>query len=153
MASKYLYITFVTLGYIFLRSGFTKVAEGKFIGSLGETLGKLASKNPYPFVKGFLEKIATPNSEIFGLLTISGELFAGIAMIYGATYLLFRDKSPKLVYSLLGAALLTGAFLNIVFWLAAGWTSPSTESLNLVMLVVQLTGLSFVWEKLTEAEK
>lgn len=151
--NKYLYFIFAVVGFIFLRSGYTKVSEGKFVGSLGETLAKFASKNPYPPVKNFLEQAAIPNSEIFGLLTMYGEVFAGISITGFSIYLLFAAKERKVSYFVLGAGLLTGAFLNAVFWLAAGWTSPSTESVNLVMLAVQVAGLAFVWQKLRAGEK
>jgi len=48
------------------------------------------------------------------------------------------------VYPLLSEGkpgLIGGITLNTMFWLAAGWTSPSTDGLNLLMLVTQLIGL------------
>lgn len=151
--NKYLYFIFATIGFIFLRSGYGKVSEGKFVGSLGETLSKFASKNPYPFVKNFLEQTAIPNAEIFGILTMYGEVFAGISLLGASTYLLFAAKSQRAIWVVLGAGLIVGSFLNVVFWLSAGYTSPSTESLNVVMLAVQVVGLAFVWQRLNTREK
>lgn len=153
VAYKYLYLIFALIGFIFLRSGYGKVSGGKFVGGLGETLTKFASNNPYPPVKSFLEQIAIPNSGIFGFLTMYGEVFAGISLMGVSVYLLFAAKSPRASYLILGAGLLVGCFLNLVFWLSAGYTSASTESLNLVMLAVQIIGLSFVWQKLNVGEK
>lgn len=153
MGNKYLYLIFTAIGFIFLRSGYTKVTEGKFVGSLGETLAKFASKNPYPPVKNFLEQIAIPNSEVFGLLTMYGEVFAGISITLASIYMLFVSKGSRAGYMILGAGFLTGAFLNAVFWLSAGYTSASTESLNLVMFAAQAAGLAFVWQKLMSGGK
>ncbi|MBI2593078.1 hypothetical protein HYW44_00340 [Candidatus Daviesbacteria bacterium] len=153
MGNKYLYLIFASIGFIFLRSGYGKISEGKFVGSLGETLAKFASKNPYPLVKNFLEQTAIPNSEVFGLLTMYGEVFAGISITLTSIYLLFVSKGSRAGYMILGAGFLTGAFLNAVFWLSAGYTSASTESLNLIMLAVQIIGLWFVWQKLMVGEK
>lgn len=153
LGNKYLYLIFASIGFIFLRSGYGKVTGGKFVGGLGETLTKFASNNPYPQVKSFLEQIAVPNSGIFGILTMYGEVFAGISLMGASVYLLFAAKNPRVSYLILGAGLLTGAFLNTVFWLSAGYTSASTESLNLVMFAVEVVGLAFVWQKLNAGEK
>lgn len=54
-------------------------------------------------------------------------------------YLLTRKPTflSKLVLEL---GLLGGILLNIIFWLAAGWTSPSTDSLNLLMFLIEAIG-------------
>lgn len=145
--NKYLYLIFVVLGFIFLRSSFGKITGGVFVSGLGETLGKFASKNPYPWYKSFLENTAIPNATIFGQLTMWGEVFAGLAIFLSAIILLVKPGS-KMVYTLLLSGLLVGVFLNGIFWLAAGHTSPSTDGLNLVMFAVELIGVLFVVKSL-----
>lgn len=151
--SKYVYLILAALGFIFLRSGYGKVVGGQFVSTLGETLTKFASKNPNPFYKNFLEQVAIPNSVTFGYLTMLGEVFAGLSLLLLSVYLLFNKKAGRIVYLVLGAGLLVGAFLNATFWLAAGWMSPSTESVNLVMLVVQIIGLAFVTQRVMSPQK
>lgn len=153
MGNKYLYFIFASIGFIFLRSSYGKISEGKFVGALGETLGKFAAKNPYPLVKSFLENTAIPNSNLFGILTMYGELFAGLSLTFVSLYLAFSKKASKTTYMVVLAGLITGAFLNVVFWLSAGYTSASTESVNLVMFLVQMIGLAFIWQKLNTNEK
>lgn len=149
---KTLYTIFLVCGYIFAKSGYQKLLSGSFPQSLGATLEKFASKNPYPPVKDFLNQMAIPNSYIFGLLTMWGEIFAGVAIVLSSLYLVFR-KEHKFAYLLLAAGLFVGAFLNLNFWLSAGWTSPSTESLNLLMFIIQLAGLIFASKKLLDSKK
>lgn len=151
--SRYLYLIFVSLGFIFLRSSYGKFTGGKFVSTLGDTLTKLASKNPYPWYKTFLQDTAIPNSTIFGFLTMWGELFAGVTLLCLSIYLLVQKKSNKLVYMLLCAGFIVGAFLNLIFWLAAGYTSPSTESLNLVMFLIEVIGAFFAFQRLATTEK
>jgi thiosulfate dehydrogenase [quinone] large subunit len=142
-SDKYLYLVFLILGFVYLRSSYGKFAGGTFVSTLGETLTKFAAKNPYTWFKSFLESVAIPNAAMFGQLTLWGEVFAGVSVFGSALYLLLR-KGNNLVWSILLLGLTVGAFLNGVFWLASGWTSPSTDGLNLVMFVCELVGILFV---------
>lgn len=136
------FLVLSVLGFIWARSSYGKLSEGKFVGSLGETLIKFAGKNPYPWFKKFLESTAVPNSQLFGLLTLWGEVFAAVTILGVSIYLLIKPaKNPRMLM-LLALGLLTGLFLNLVFWLAAGWMSPSTDGLNLVMAGIELIGLA-----------
>lgn len=150
--SKYLYLIFAILGFIFLRSGYGKFAGGTFVATLGETLEKMASKNPYPFYKDFLTNTAIPNAQTFAQLTMWGELFAGMVLLTVPISLLVIKNPTKLAYILLGAGFLTGAFLNATFWLAAGHTSPSADGLNLVMFFSQIIGFFFTLDKLKTSD-
>ena len=146
-SSKFLYLIFIVLGFVFLRSAYGKVMGGVFVSGLGETLTKMASKNPFAWYKSFLETVAIPNATTFGQLTMWGEVFAGLAIFCSAVYLLLKQNN-KIVHILLLLGLVVGAFLNGVFWLAAGYTSPSTDGLNLVMFFVELVGIVFVLKSL-----
>ncbi|HLC87598.1 MAG TPA: hypothetical protein VJG66_00895 [Patescibacteria group bacterium] len=141
---KYLYFIFAVVGWIFLKSGFEKISAGKFVGALGATLTKFAKDNPYPPVKAFLENVAVPNSAVFGFLTQWGEFLAGINLLLLSLWMIFNPKSGQRYSKLMALGFGTGLLLNITFWLAAGYTSPSTGGLNLVMGAINLTGLIFI---------
>lgn len=142
--NKYLFSIFAVIGYIFLESGYGKISGGKFVGSLGATLTKFASGNPYPAVKGFLENIAIPNSVLFGYLTQWGEFLAGLNLLGLSVLMLFSSQLSRKYYWLMSLGFGTGLLLNVTFWLSAGYSSPSTGSLNLLMAAVNLVGLIFV---------
>lgn len=141
--SVYLYLIFAFIGFDFLKSGYGKFSGGEFVGSLAGTLGKFASKNPYPFMKGFLENVAIPNSVIFGYLTMWGEILTGLNLLVLSTYLIISKKPHPWVYPLLSIGFLAGLSLNTTFWFAAGWTSASTETVNMVMGFVNAVGLVY----------
>lgn len=132
------------MGYIFLESGYGKISGGKFVTSLGATLTKFAKDNPYPAVKAFLENIAIPNSVLFAFLTQWGEFLTGLNLLGLSILLLVNSKVSNKYYWLMSLGFATGLLLNTTFWLAAGYTSPSTGSLNMLMAAVNLIGLIFV---------
>jgi len=136
----YLKLIILLNGLLWAKSSYGKFVSGNFVDNLGKTLTAFASKNPYPWYKDFLNNVAIPNSQIFGTLTLYGEAFAALTLTFIPLYLFFKPAN-QILRLLLILGLLTGAFLNLIFWLAAGWTSPSTDSLNLVMLGVQVIAL------------
>lgn len=140
----YVLLILLATGLLFLKSGFEKVTEGAFVGGLAKTLGFFASKNPNPSVKGFLVNTAIPNAEFFGVLTMWGEVLAGASICIAVGYFLMKRTMHDSMLLLLGIGLFVAALLNFVFWLAAGWASASTDSLNLLMFVVEVIGLVFV---------
>lgn len=127
-------------GLIWLRSSYGKLSGGQFVDELDKTLAFFASKNSYPLVKDFLQNTAIPNSKLFGNLTMWGEFLSALAIILGVLYLLIKKSYDKRAVVILILGLLGGIFLNAVFLFSAGWTSPSTESVNLIMFVTQLIG-------------
>ncbi len=140
---RYMPWVILVLGFVFLRSGYGKLVGGEFVGGLGKTLGFFASENPFPFVKSFLETVAIPNATLFGLLTMWGEVFAGVVLVGTALYLIMRRSLPPLLGLLLIPGLLIAVFLNFTFLLSAGWTSASTESVNLVMTLIGIISLVY----------
>ncbi len=129
------------IGLIWARSGLGKIIEGKFVDSLGTVLTKTAKGNPYPWYKNFLETVAIPNSQLFAQLTMWGEFLTALSVTLGSIYLLFSKRKQKLGYLVLIAGLVGGMFLNLSFWLGFGYTSPSSDSLNLLMFFIELTGV------------
>lgn len=142
--SKIFLWVLLAIDFIWLRSSYGKFTGGTFVQNLGKTLEKFASENPYPWFKGFLQDTAIPNSEIFGSLTMYGEVFAAVSILIVTLYYLTNQKNSSLLNLLLLLGLLTGAFLNGIFWLASGWTSPSTDGLNLLMFVIQVIGIIYL---------
>lgn len=135
-------VILLSVGLTWLRSSWVKLNGGTFVNSLQGVLTKFAEKNPYPWYKSFLLQIAVPNSKVFALLTMWGEFFVAITITLTTVYLLFMPVN-KVAVAFLAVSLIGGIFLNLIFWLAAGYTSPSTDSVNLLMIVVQAIGLVY----------
>lgn len=147
-----LILIFLTLGLIWLRSSWGKLSEGKFVDSLSGTVNKMATGNPFPWYKEFLQNMVLPNSKIFAGLIMWGEFLTAATIIISALFLLFT-KAGKWTLITLCAGLLGGAFLNLIFWLTAGYSSPSTDSLNLIMLAIEISGLLFTFQKISTSEQ
>jgi len=148
---KSLLLILFAIGLIWLRSSYGKLTEGTFVQTLGETLSKVAPKNPYPWYKDFLTSVAIPNSKVFGTLVLTGEFLSAVLITAGALGLLLSPRPHKLLSKVLAAGLLIGAFLNLTFWLGFGYTSPSTDTLNLLMAVIQIVGVFYIWKGLKKA--
>lgn len=129
------------IGFIFFRSGLGKVTGGEFVDGLPKTLGFFASENPYPAVQSFLLDVAIPNAVLFGNLTMWGEILIAISIFVPVGYYLVKKVLTRQLLVLLGVGLFGAVMLNATFWLASGWTSPSTDSLNLLMGLIGVAGL------------
>ncbi len=128
----------LSIGLVWARSNYEKFIGGKFAGSLGTTLTKAAEHNPYIWYKSFLQNFVIPNSVIFGQMVLWGEFLVAVAIIFSSVYLL--KKQNNFVCIILISGLLGGFFLNLNFWLAFAWTSPSTDNLNLLMGIIETVG-------------
>lgn len=142
--NKTLLFILLAVGLIWLRSSYGKISGGNFVEGLAGTLDKFASKNPYPLVKQFLLNVAIPNAHLFGTLVMLGEAFTALSIVIASVYLLLNSKTNQVVLTILSLGLIIGIFLNATFWFASGWTSPSTDGLNLLMFAVQLVGFIYV---------
>lgn len=143
--NRYLLAILLFDGVIWAKSSFGKFTSGNFVQNLGVILDKFASGNPYPWFKSFLQNIAVPSSQLFGNMVLYGELLVAIAIIITTLSLLINPKGCcGIVKPLLILGLFGGALMNLFFWLASGWTSPSTDGLNLLMFVTQLAGLLYI---------
>ncbi|EKD85350.1 MAG: hypothetical protein ACD_38C00038G0014 [uncultured bacterium] len=151
MINKPLLYIILTLGLLWAKISYAKFASGNFVAELGISLSKVQPKNPYPFFKEFLSNFAIPNSQIFGTMVLYGEALVAISLILGSSLLLFKAKVDRLATLFLIAGLLGGLFLNINFWLGFGWTSPSTDSLNLLMGAIEGLGIFFLVKHLKTA--
>lgn len=132
------------IGIIYLRSGLGKVLGGEFVSGLNKTLGYFASENPNPAIKSFLLDSAVPNYVVFGNLTMWGEVVAAFLIVFSVLYYLFKKRLTKRIVLSLLVGLIIATFLNIVFWLSAGWTSSSTDSLNLMMGLIGIGAIVYI---------
>lgn len=144
MKDKYFLLIILAQGLVWLKSSIGKFSAGGFVEGMGGTLGKFIAKNPNSWYVDFLKSTATPNAEIFGMMVLWGELFVALALIFGSAYLLMGKKLTDNVKVLFGLGLFGGLLMNLNFYFAAGWMSPSTESLNLLMAAISAVGLWFV---------
>lgn len=140
-ASLSLGLIFLVDGFIWLQSGVGKISSSKFVDGLAGTLTKFSGGNPYPWFKDFLTGMAIPNAWFIGWGVQLGEILAGVTALAAGVILLSGKKVGGIVRVALGVGFLAGAILNGLFWLAAAWTSPSTDSLNLIMAAVGVSGL------------
>lgn len=138
---KAFFTIYFLIGLVWLRSSLEKIIGGQFINSLGKILSGVAQKNPYPWYKDFLQSVAIPNSQTLAMLTMYGEFLTSISIIFGSIHLLFSKTKNETTYYLLILGLIGGMFLNLNFWLGFGYTSPSTDSLNLLMFFIELIGV------------
>ncbi len=146
LSNKYLLFILGVVGFIYLKSSWGKIIGGEFVNGLGGTLGKFAAKNPYPLMQSFLQSVAIPNSKVFGLLTMWGEFLVALVILISVLFLVFSSQKNKLFILLLFVGCFVGMFLNLIFYFAAGWTSSSTETLNLLMFMIELAGLVYAFK-------
>jgi thiosulfate dehydrogenase [quinone] large subunit len=116
------------LAFEWINSGTGKIQSilansAPYFGGLSKAFLGWAKTNPYPFMVDFLTGTAAPNASFWVTATAILEVLVGVSLLLG---LLTR----------LGA--LGGIVMNLVFYLAAGHTSPSTAGINLIMAGAQL---------------
>lgn len=73
-----------------------------------------------------------------------GEVIAAVLIIFPVIYYLFKKTWSKGVALVLVSGLLLSTFLNLTFWLSAGWTNPSTDSLNLLMSLIGIGAIVYI---------
>lgn len=129
----------LSIGLVWARSNWEKLIGGKFVDSLGVILTKAAEHNPYSWYKSFLQNTAIPNSIIFAQMVLWGEFLVAAAIIFSSVYLLKKKNRFACIILILGLS--GGFFLNLNFWLAFAWTSPSSDNLNLLMAAIELIGV------------
>ena len=121
-----------------LHSGWGKWSQPGFMANIGKTLMGFADKTPYTSYGSFLRNTAVANAEMFGNAIRTGEILVGAALVLGGIMLLAKKSLPAPVTWLMVIALLGAAVMNFNFFFAAGWSSPSTWGVNLVMGLIQL---------------
>lgn len=124
--SAWLVVVRLLLGVEWFMAGLEKVLETAptFPEGMAGTLGFFASSNPNGWYVNLINNAFLPNANLFGYLVMWGELVIGVTLILG----LFVN------FSAIGSI-----FMNLNFFFAAGWLSPSTSSINWMM-----AGLGFI---------
>ena len=130
----------VYLGYLWLTSGWGKVAGGGWIGegaggavqgfaqgALQQTTGEHPQVTQW--YAGFLESVVIPNAALFSYLVVFGEIAVGLALIFG----LFT-----------GIAAFFGAFMNASF-IFAGTAGANPLMFILAILLVMAWRVAGYW--------
>lgn len=112
----------IYIGLFFLYAVHFKI-NPKFFSGLGDKLQYYAAHDPLWFYVVFLKHIAIPNSFLIAILTVMGELFAGIFLTAG-----FITR----------AAAVAALLLNVNYLLAMYWTGPAELGINLTFIVCEL---------------
>lgn len=149
MAANSFLLVLLTLGLMWAKSSYSKFTSGNFVSGLGETLSKVSPKNPYPFFKQFIYSVAIPNSSTFGFMVLWGELLVAVSIIVGSVMLMMNPLNKMAALAIV-VGLIGGLLLNITFWLGFGWTSPSTDSVNLLMGAIELIGIFVLFKQFVQ---
>ena len=136
----------IILAYEWMSAGWGKISSPKFVEGIVGTFDYFASQNPYLWYKSFLLNFATRNATLLAYLVEWGQVIIAIALLTAGIAYLYANKisvkKTALKVSIL--ALIGGMLMNINFYFAAGWTSPSTHGINLIMFLIQAV-LLYVW--------
>lgn len=135
---KTLLLILLVDGSIWFRSGLGKFTGGNFVAGLPKTLERFASQNPHSWYKDLLGPIGS-NSQLWGNLVMYGELAGSVVLLAGVVLGLFKSI-PRPLVILMILSLVGLSFMNLNFYLSSGWTSPSSEGLNLLMFSIQIIG-------------
>lgn len=121
-----------------LHSGWGKWSDPGFINNIDKTLNGFAAKTPYISYGTFLRNSVIPNAHMFGNLIRSSEVLIGLAFLLSGLMLVNRKMLPQWASIAVVIAALGGALMNLNFFLASGWSSPSTWGVNLIMCLIQI---------------
>ena len=118
----------IFIGYEWLMSGLTKIVRGGFPSGLEDELTE-KSEGVSGWYKDFLDGTVIPNSELFGVLILIGELIVGIALIAAAILWLVRrdalsEGARMAVLGTIFVAAVAATFMNVAFHLANGSAHP-----------------------------
>lgn len=121
----------IFLAYEWLNSGTGKLQSlasnpNGFIAGLTGAFKGWAANNPNPVVSDFLKGFVIPNAGAILWLVAISELLIGLSFLLG---FLVRPAS------------IGGMLMNGFFYFAAGFSSPSTAGVNLIMIGAQATML------------
>lgn len=142
------------LAYEWLHSGWGKFANPGFMTNIEKSLQGFTDKTSYSAYAGFLKSSVIPNADLFGNLIRSGEIAVGVALVIAGLILLAKKRLPETITWLLVFAFFGGALMNLNFFLAAGWSSPSTWGVNVVMgLIHFILGVCYMLNRKSLANR
>jgi hypothetical protein len=129
----------VVFGYVWWSAGWEKITDNTFIPGLAKVLTAWATKNPYPLVHDFLLTSGVKYAQLFGFFVAFGEYLIGVVLIALAyAWLTARSEETRRASLYISAICYAiGAVMSAVFYLAAGHSSPSTHTVNVLMFWVQ----------------
>lgn len=136
----------MVLAYEWWSAGWEKVSSPEFVSGINGTLGYFASKNPFPWYKDFLLGPATNSSTLFAYSVEWSQVTIAIILTFAGVFFVYSKNLSiqKLALKFSVLALVGGMLMNANFYLAAGWTGPSTHGINVVMFWVQAV-LVYIW--------
>ena len=122
----------LSISYIWLTAGISKLVSPQFINNFPNTLDSFAKGTHFVFYSGFLKQYIIPHAYIFAQLTIWGEILTGIAFLLGF---------PMII------ATAAGILMNINYYLVA--TSTPSQFVNILLIFSQFalyaTGAGNFW--------
>jgi len=121
-------------GYWLLATGIAKVNRG-FLqgGALMPQLERFVAGTPHAWYKAWLVNVVIPHEPVFAVLTTTGELLAGVALLLGA---LTRFSAG------------VGIFMVGNYLFGKGWPNPLAshdKDFFLLLLVVLIGGAGQFW--------
>lgn len=127
------------LAYQWFHSGWGKIYGGTFVGSIHTSFIRFENGNPHNWYIDSVLKSAKEYPALFANLVQWGEILTGLGLLFALTLYWFSKKSinKNIARCIAISALTGGVFMNLNFYFAAGWTSPSTNGLNILMLWMQ----------------
>ncbi len=136
-----------------LHSGWGKWSDPGFINNIGKTLETFAAKTPYKSYGSFLSSNVVPNAHTFGNMIRSGEVLVGLALALSGLWLINRKMLPMWGIWAVIIACFGAALMNLNFFLASGWSSPSTWGVNLIMCLIEIVLGVFYIKNMKELAK
>lgn len=97
-------------------------------GFVAEVTDVMAQGNPFPWYVALLQQWVMPHPTLFAYLKAFGELAVGLALTFGF---------------LTTPAAIAGIFMNLNFFLGAGWIGSVHYTMNLLMMVLQAGFIAF----------
>ena len=122
----------LSISYIWLSAGLSKLFNPQFINTFPSTLSGFAKNSPFHFYSAFLNQYIMPNSQVFAQLTVWGEILTGTAFLLGF---------PMVV------AAIIGIFMNLNYYFVA--TSIPSQFVNIILIFSQFAayanGAGSIW--------
>jgi uncharacterized membrane protein YphA (DoxX/SURF4 family) len=111
----------IYIGLFFLYAVHFKL-DPYFFSSFHDKIVYYAGHDPLVFYADFLNNYVIPNSFLFALMVVIGELAAGLLLSVG-----FLTRTAAAI----------GIFLNLNYLLAMYWISPASLGINLTFIICE----------------